>query len=575
MSNVMITRTLAVSFAFLAAIAHAAEVPAWNAAQEEFFRMSPAERRAAFADRDWRLAAFNRDGCAWREAEKGETSRFVRLGKVPNMRDFGGMKTQDGKTFRRGMLFRSAGLNGNAKSHEVTNELGKVTRRYYGQGAERLDKESREFATLKLGLRTDLDLRSPGECNGMAMSPLGAGVRWVRTSFLPYAELFTPAGKAAFAEAFAVLLDETNYPLVFHCISGADRTGTLAFIVEALCGVSGADMLLDWEITVFSTKNMGFAHKERYDRLVEGFMKYPGATMREKVEAFVVEQGFTREEIDRLRDFLLADDMQAIDVHPGVTLRELNLEEPRRMAAYIARIDLTTPGIGFAVTGRAANWGMRVGDDTNGFFRVETERETTAGFMRRLRAGGKDVSVAVNVTGWGPWPSPPTPEGERFADPVAWVVSDGVEVSAPARNGACLAVCKNGSVRILDGKTPKDVRDVAFALGGSLIMANGVQSFAGKESVHPRTAIGLTADRKTLVILAVDGRTPAYSRGAMICDLCDILKCEGVADALNMDGGGSTSLVVFDRKRGEPRMVNRHRNGTVRNVAVNFGIIFD
>lgn len=301
----VLTRLVSLIAFVAAAAARCGEVPEWNAAQEKFFAMTPAERRAAFTNAEWRLAAFNRGGARWREAREGETSRFVRLGRVPNMRDFGGLRTLDGRKFRRGMLYRSAGLNGNAQAREVTNELGKVMRRYRGVGAVRLDDVDREYAKGTLGLRTDLDLRGPGECNGMTSSPLGADVRWVRTSFRCYAGLFSPEGKAAFAETFPVLLDESSYPLVFHCISGADRTGTLAFIVEALCGVSDADRLLDWELTVFSTRNIGFAHKERYDRLVEGFMKYPGATMREKVEAFVVEQGFARAEIDALRELLL------------------------------------------------------------------------------------------------------------------------------------------------------------------------------------------------------------------------------------------------------------------------------
>ena len=76
------------------------------------------------------------------------------------------------------------------------------------------------------------------------------------------------------------------------------------------------------------------------------------------------------------------------------------------------------------------------------------------------------------------------------------------------------------------------------------------------------------------VIAVVDGRQPGYSLGATGAEICDIMRAEGCTDVVNMDGGGSSSLVVFDHKRGEPKMLNRHKGGAVRKVAVNFGIMF-
>ena len=53
-------------------------------------------------------------------------------------------------------------------------------------------------------------------------------------------------------DIFAVLSDESNYPVYFHCNAGADRTGTLAFLIEGLLGVSYADTIRDFELTSFS-----------------------------------------------------------------------------------------------------------------------------------------------------------------------------------------------------------------------------------------------------------------------------------------------------------------------------------
>ena len=72
----------------------------------------------------------------------------------------------------------------------------------------------------------------------------------------------------------------------------------------------------------------------------------------------------------------------------------------------------------------------------------------------------------------------------------------------------------------------------------------------------------------------MDGRQPGYSEGATYADLADLLLRDGCADAINMDGGGSTSLVVYDRARNRPRMLNRHANGYVRKTALNLGLVF-
>ena len=66
-----------------------------------------------------------------------------------------------------------------------------------------------------------------------------------------------------------------------------------------------ADLCLDWELTAFHNPHNKFAHADRYDRLVKGFMKYPGATTRERVEAFAKEQGFTDSDIARFRQIML------------------------------------------------------------------------------------------------------------------------------------------------------------------------------------------------------------------------------------------------------------------------------
>ena len=267
-----------------------------------------------------------------------------------------------------------------------------------------------------------------------------------------------------------------------------------------------------------------------------------------------------------------------VALREGVSVKALALEEPRLMKAYIARVDLSTPGIGFTATDRAENWGETMPDYTNRTVLIDTKRETTAAFMARRRAQGLDVELAVNTAPWGPWVPPFTHTYGSFR---GWNVSGGVELShgKNPKKGAFIVVRKDGRVDATPRVPVAETNSVAIAMCGfGMIMTNGVPTFAVAHprpaQLAPRTALGVTADRKTLVVLVVDGRQPGYSLVADIEDLYNILRKEGVTDAVNMDGGGSSSLVVYDRAAGRPLMVNHQPRGTERKNALNFGIFF-
>ncbi|MFZ5481622.1 MAG: phosphodiester glycosidase family protein [Myxococcota bacterium] len=83
------------------------------------------------------------------------------------------------------------------------------------------------------------------------------------------------------------------------------------------------------------------------------------------------------------------------------------------------------------------------------------------------------------------------------------------------------------------------------------------------DDLHPRTAVGLSRDRRTLWFVVVDGRSDE-SEGMTCPDLADLLVDLGAWDALNLDGGGSSTLwvegdgVVNDPSDGSERVVANH-----------------
>ena len=285
--------------------------------------------------------------------------RFIHVDKIPNIRDLGGRIGMDGRRVRQGLVYRSAGLNDNAtRKYLKTKELeaaaaqggdalekllattcdtsfrptdvavnaAKVRKyikrdthlpdRYQHRylvksgskpGKERLTDVTRAYMTKVLGIRTDIDLRSDAECFGMTGSPLGDSVAWAHFSSCAYGDMAGEWGKKQFANVFRVFLDRKNYPIDFHCIAGADRTGSVGFILNALLGVAEDDLYRDWETTGFYTANADFGHVTRFDKLVKVFAKYPGATVNERVEAYVKELGFTDADIATFRGIMLEE----------------------------------------------------------------------------------------------------------------------------------------------------------------------------------------------------------------------------------------------------------------------------
>ncbi len=76
------------------------------------------------------------------------------------------------------------------------------------------------------------------------------------------------------------------------------------------------------------------------------------------------------------------------------------------------------------------------------------------------------------------------------------------------------------------------------------------------ENKHPRTAVGYTVRRDTLYLVTVDGRQQGYSVGMTLYELAEYMQKLGCYQALNLDGGGSTTMVI----RG--RVVNRPSDAT-------------
>jgi hypothetical protein len=154
--------------------------------------------------------------------------------------------------------------------------------------------------------------------------------------------------------------------------------------------------------------------------------------------------------------------------------------------------------------------------------------------------------------------------------PAGWHVSAGKVIAKPAgsKMRAVLLIANDGSAAIRD-----EVNDIPagtrFAVSGNaLALKSGKPTSTDENGTrHPRSVAGVSADGRTLWLVAVDGRQES-SRGASMKELGELMLTLGAYDAVNLDGGGSTALVIKDLRTGTFGVANQPSETSTEGFAV-------
>lgn len=200
------------------------------------------------------------DALRWIRTSAGETAW--------NVRDLGGWAC-DGGTVKYGLLFRGG----------------------------KLAAADRSVLVGELGVQHDLDLRGregggPGDEPEMTESPLGSDVWYTRTQQFAWYTL-TPV--ATWQVYLRCVIDAVTHrePVYFHCTAGADRTGTLACVLEGILGMSQSDIDKDYELTCFysgtgTDNNARRRNETDWKGLINAINAVSGDTFRDKCVRFAV-----------------------------------------------------------------------------------------------------------------------------------------------------------------------------------------------------------------------------------------------------------------------------------------------
>lgn len=261
---------------------------------------------------------------------------------------------------------------------------------------------------------------------------------------------------------------------------------------------------------------------------------------------------------------------------PGIRLKVFTLKKPRPLKIYAVKVDLTHPGLYFVMTPPDKNWGKPMPDAKDTL--INTKRTRVADFAVQRHKEGHDIRLAVNASPWGPWRTPYT---HKYGGNIGYAVCEGKIVGLPRKNRPSLIIYNDGKVEfanVVKGKEPANVRNAVS--GFQFVLRDGKPVGDKRMILHPRTFYGLSKDRKTFYILVVDGRQKGYSEGFALSEGAKFLTYLGASDGLNMDGGGSTTLVtcrngksaVVNTPPGSGKVPKSKKHLYTRNVATSIGI---
>ncbi len=237
----------------------------------------------------WKVEGDNQTSTDTKSFTTEDTIRQIYAEGGQNIRDIGGWNG-----LNEGMAYRGAQIDGLATTDGSYRSLTKAG----------LDVFKNE-----LKIKTELDMR--GYHVAHLGSVLGEDVNHVTNGLAAYMAAFYAPYE--YSEALRTFADIDNYPVYFHCAGGADRTGTVAMLVEAIAGANEIDLNIDYEMTTASQYSARYRYdgtttsmtSNKFESTMNLLKEYEGETLQEKAENYAISfLGLKRAEVSNIQSIL-------------------------------------------------------------------------------------------------------------------------------------------------------------------------------------------------------------------------------------------------------------------------------
>jgi hypothetical protein len=230
-------------------------------------------------------------------------------------------------------------------------------------------------------------------------------------------------------------------------------------------------------------------------------------------------------------------------LYEGIVYRRIVRFAPHAMIAHVITIDRKTANVAFFVTPPDQESDLPL------------KARTTSQFLDEF-----NLQIAINGDGFAPWWSrSPADYYPHPGDPVApygLTASNGNVYSTGVleRVGTAPTLYFTRQGYPSFNQRPNKIWN-AISGDRMLVLKGAPVDGLDDSALEPRTAIGINPNGRYLYLVVVDGRQPFYSAGATLQELAELLVEQGAYLAMNLDGGGSSTMVM-EGQDGTPVILN-------------------
>ena len=254
--------------------------------------------------------------------------RNLKVGTMSNCRDMGGRTTVAGGKIKQGLIYRT--------SDPGNSGIGDIS----------------EW-TKRMGIKTEIYVKD----GGGSTSPLGSSVKFVNASMdygaTPYSNMSRNAERLR--KVFATLGDSSNYPLMYHCRIGTDRTGICGVAINGLLGVPFNEVIQDYAFSNFGKiDGQRYAHKTPDDngddaaKYIDEILKMPGKNFQEQTIYSLLSIGIPAQTLQNVIDIMTEGNKASIPT--DITVANGNLLETVGGSKKTSN-DFTNPDTYYEISG--------------------------------------------------------------------------------------------------------------------------------------------------------------------------------------------------------------------------------